>query len=113
MQRLKEDPGGLNDSQGYTTAVATRAVIVIESDHRDVGPVACIFVGMADVSSCLIEVAPGKRLLKGDELGYFQYGGSTCCMIFARDVVRDFVPSAPFDDDWPPVKVNTHVATAR
>ena len=108
-----EDPGGLNDSQGYTSAVATRAIIVIESDDRDIGPVACIFVGMADVSSCLIEVVPGQQLLKGEELGYFQYGGSTACMIFARDVIRDFIPCPPFDDDGPPVKINAHIATAR
>jgi phosphatidylserine decarboxylase len=108
-----EDPGGLNDSQGYTTAVATRAVIVLESDDRDIGPVACIFVGMADVSSCLIEVVPGQRLQKGQELGYFQYGGSTCCMIFGAGVIDRFIPSAPFHDDAPPIKVNSHVATAR
>jgi phosphatidylserine decarboxylase len=67
-----EDPGGLNDSQGYTTAVATPAIIVIDCDDVAIGPVGCVFVGMADVSSCMIEALPGQRVRKRDELGYFQ-----------------------------------------
>jgi phosphatidylserine decarboxylase len=108
-----EDPGGLNDSQGYITAVAARAVIVIECDDRSMGKVGCVFVGMADVSSCVIEALPGQHVKKGDELGFFQYGGSTCCLVFERNVIRSFVVQPPFDDDGAPVKVNTHVATAR
>lgn len=41
------DARGLNDSQGYTTAVAARAVLVIEADERSLGLVGCVFVGMA------------------------------------------------------------------
>lgn len=108
-----EDPGGLNDSQGYITAVAARAVIVIECDDRSIGKVGCIFVGMADVSSCIIEALPGQQVCKGDELGFFQYGGSTCCLVFEPGVVRSFVPQPPFDDKGAPVKVNAHIATVR
>lgn len=108
-----KDPGGLNDSQGYITAVAARAVIVIDCDDPAIGQVGCVFVGMADVSSCVIEALPGQRVTKGDELGYFQYGGSTCCLAFEPGVIRSFVPKPPFDDDGPPIKVNTHIATAR
>ena len=107
------DPGGLNDSQGYTTAVAARAVIVIDCDDPEVGFVGCIFVGMADVSSCVIDALPGQRVNKGDELGYFQYGGSTYCLVFRPNVVGSFVPHAPFNDEAPPLKVNAHLATAR
>lgn len=107
------DPGGLNDSQGYISAIATRAVIVIDCDDASLGQVACVFVGMADVSSCVIDALPGQHVDKGDELGYFQYGGSTYCLIFEPGVIRDFVPQAPFDDKAPPIKVNAHVATAR
>ncbi|MFM0415996.1 phosphatidylserine decarboxylase family protein [Paraburkholderia aromaticivorans] len=107
------DPGGLNDSQGYTTAVAARAIIVIDCDDPTVGLVGCIFVGMADVSSCVIDALPGQWVKKGDELGYFQYGGSTYCLVFGPNVVQSFVPGPPFDDEAPPLKVNSHVATAR
>lgn len=108
-----EDPGGLNDSQGYITAVAARAVMVIDCDDTSIGQVACVFVGMADVSSCMIEALPGHRVNKGDELGFFQYGGSTCCLIFQPDVIRDFIPQPPFDDKASPVKVNERIAIAR
>lgn len=107
------DPGGLNDSQGYITSVAARAVIVIDCDDPEIGLVGCIFVGMADVSSCIIEALAGQHVSKGDELGYFQYGGSTYCLVFRPDVIRSFEVAPPFDDEAPPVKVNAHIATAR
>ncbi|WP_250511514.1 phosphatidylserine decarboxylase family protein [Caballeronia sp. GACF4] len=108
-----EEPSSLNDSQGYITAVAARAVIVIEADRREIGQVACVFVGMAEVSSCNIVALEGRRVKKGDELGYFQYGGSTFCLIFQPGVVDEFVPRGPFKDDEPPVNVNAHLCTAR
>jgi len=53
---------------------------------------------MAEVSSCLIherfasasEESP-EPVRKGEELGYFQYGGSTRLLIFRRNVVREFL----------------------
>jgi phosphatidylserine decarboxylase len=99
--------------RGYTTAVAARAVIVIDCDDPQIGLVGCIFVGMADVSSCVIEALAGQRVAKGDELGYFQYGGSTYCLVFQPDVVQSFVPQPPFDDTKPPLHVNACVARGR
>jgi phosphatidylserine decarboxylase len=106
------DPAGPNDSQGYITAVATRAVIVIECADPTMGRVACVFVGMAEVSSCIIEVDVGQTVQKGDELGYFQYGGSTHCLIFQPGVIQSFVPQPPFDPNAPPLELNTQIATA-
>ncbi len=111
--RRASTPAGLNDSQGYTTAIAARAVIVIDCDDPRIGLVGCIFVGMADVSSCVIEALPGQRVAKGDELGYFQYGGSTYCLVFQPAVVQSFMPHPPFDDAKPPLHVNACVAKAR
>jgi phosphatidylserine decarboxylase len=108
-----EEPSSLNDSQGYISAVAARAVIVIESDDPAIGEVACVFIGMADVSSCMIEALPGQRVKKGEELGYFQYGGSTYCLIFRPGVIQSFVPQPPFEKNAAPVKVNAHLCTAR
>lgn len=107
------DPSGLNDSQGYTTAVAARAVIVIDCDDPAIGEVACVFVGMAEVSSCKIVALPGQHVAKGDELGYFQYGGSTYCLFFRPGVIASFVPKPPYRDDVPPLKINSRLAIAR
>ncbi|MFP3801868.1 phosphatidylserine decarboxylase family protein [Paraburkholderia sp. SIMBA_027] len=113
LEREGTDARGLNDSQGYTTATAARAIIVIETDEPALGNIACAFVGMAEVSSCRIAVTPGQHVVKGSELGFFQYGGSTYCLIFEPDVIRSFEPGPPFRDDSPPLKVNSLLAHAR
>ncbi|MCC8395482.1 phosphatidylserine decarboxylase family protein [Paraburkholderia sp. MMS20-SJTR3] len=105
-----EDPSGLNDSQGYITALAARAVIVIEADDPALGQLACVFVGMADVSSCMIEALPGQHVRKGDELGFFQYGGSTWCLLFEPGVTQRFVVEPPFENP-PLLKVNAALAS--
>lgn len=107
------DLGGLYDSQGYTSAMATRAVIVIEADAAAIGQIACVFIGMGEVSSCMVDVVPGQRVAKGDELGYFQYGGSTICMLFEPGKVDEIVWEPTRMQDPPIVKVNAHLATAR
>src|SRR6185369_12359302 len=106
------DPGGPNDSQGYISQVATRAVIVIDCDDKNMGNVACVFVGMAEISSCVLEVREGQHVTKGDEIGYFQYGGSTHCLIFEPGVIRSWVPKPPFVIHPPPIKINRQIATA-
>ncbi|EGD05308.1 phosphatidylserine decarboxylase-related protein [Burkholderia sp. TJI49] len=108
-----EDPAGLNDSQGYMTAVAARAVVAIACDDPAIGTVAAVFVGMGDVSSCVIDVVPGQHVDKGDEIGYFQYGGSTYCLLFEAGVIDRFLYAPPFDGDAPVVQVNSSVAIAR
>jgi len=50
---------------------------------------------------------------KGEELGYFQYGGSTYCLIFRPGVIESFVRQPPFDDKAPPIQVNAPLCTAR
>ncbi len=39
------------------------------------------------VGSILFTAEEGKTYEKGDELGYFAFGGSTCIAIFQRDTV--------------------------
>lgn len=105
-------------SQGYLAHVATRAIIVIDADDPALGLVACVFIGMIDVSSCVIDgdVKAGRRIDKGDELGFFQYGGSTVCMVFRPGAVESFsleaLPQAP-DEEPRLMHVRSHLATAR
>ncbi len=113
------DPAGPNDSQGYITHTATRAIVFIEADDPGIGLMCAIFVGMAEVSSCVIledllpKVDPktGKTIYatveKGQELGYFQYGGSTHCLIFRPGVIDQF--NVKIGDN---VKVNEQIAIA-
>lgn len=106
------EPVGPLASQGYMSSVAARAVIIIESDDPVIGCVGCIFVGMAEISSCIIGRRVGEWVEKGEELGYFQYGGSTYCLVFQPGAIESFVPQPPFDDDETLLKLNSQLATA-
>ncbi|OBB95465.1 phosphatidylserine decarboxylase family protein [Mycobacterium sp. 852002-40037_SCH5390672] len=104
-------------SQSYLAHVAARAIILIEADDPDIGLVAFLGVGMSEVSSCMISpnVKPGTRIAKGDELGYFQFGGSTECLIFRPGVIADFSLAAvpqPQNPNPPLVRVRSKLATA-
>ena len=79
-----------NDSQAFLTAVATRAVIFIEAANPDIGLICFLPVGMAECSSCLITVTEDQRVEKGQELGMFQYGGSTFCLLFGPQTLLRF-----------------------
>ena len=106
------------NSQSYLAHVAARAIILIQADDPVIGLVAFVPVGMSDVSSCMIDpnVNPGHHVAKGDELGYFQFGGSTHCLVFRPDVIADFTLHAlpqPHAADPPLVHVRSHIATAK
>jgi len=91
-QALSEgfDPAGPNESQGYITQVAARALIFIEADNPDIGLMCIMFVGMAEVSSNEITVYEGQHVNKGDQLGMFHFGGSTHVLIFRPEVNLEF-----------------------
>jgi len=80
------------DSQPYLAHVAVRAIILIEADDPVIGLVAFVAVGIGEVSSCLIDtnIAPGYHVAKGEELGYFQFGGSTYCLVFRPGAIAGF-----------------------
>jgi phosphatidylserine decarboxylase len=103
-------------SQAYFAHVAARAVFLIRADNPAIGLVGFVPVGMSEVSSCLIHpsIEPGHHVVKGDELGHFQFGGSTHCLVFGPGVIGDFAMTAipqPHDPDAPLVLVRSRLAT--
>jgi phosphatidylserine decarboxylase len=84
------DPAAPNNSQAFLTAVATRALIFIEPDNKNIGLMCVMPVGMAEVSSCEITVREGDKVKKGQELGMFHFGGSTHCLIFGPQAKLNF-----------------------
>jgi phosphatidylserine decarboxylase len=84
------DPAGPNESQGYITQVAARALIFIQADNPDIGLMCAMFVGMAEVSSNQVTVYPGQHVKKGDQLGMFHFGGSTHVLFFRPGVKLKF-----------------------
>ncbi|GKT30771.1 Phosphatidylserine decarboxylase-related like protein, partial [Aduncisulcus paluster] len=59
-------------------------------DNPDIGLMAVMFGGMAEVSSNEITVYEGQHINKGDQLGMFHFGGSTHVLIFRPGVKLDF-----------------------
>lgn len=75
-------------SSGYEFS-QTRGVVTIDtaqSDCGDIGIVAVIPVGMAHVSSVVLTAVPGRHMAKGEEFGYFQFGGSDIIILFQEGV---------------------------
>lgn len=64
-----KDTSGETTSQEYLSAVATRAIMFIESDNPKIGMIAVIGIGMTEVSTCDITAKEGQKVKKGDQLG--------------------------------------------
>jgi len=69
------------DGGGYEFT-QTRGLIIFDSP---LGLVAVLPIGMAQVSSVNMVAVEGAYLNKGDEFGYFQFGGSDIIMLFEGD----------------------------
>ncbi|KAL0957914.1 hypothetical protein HGRIS_000095 [Hohenbuehelia grisea] len=70
------------DTAGYQFLQA-RGLILI--DNPDLGLVAVLPIGMAQVSSVVLSVQPGQTVNKGDEISCFHFGGSDIVMVFQKD----------------------------
>lgn len=71
----------------FLSHVNTRTVLFIESENPAIGEVAMVFVGLTEVSSCVATVKAGDLVQRGDEIGHFAFGGSTCCTLFDRSKI--------------------------
>ena len=69
------------DGAGYQFT-QTRGLIIFDSP---VGLVAVLPIGMAQVSSVNMTAVVGSYFNKGDEFGYFQFGGSDIILLFEAD----------------------------
>jgi phosphatidylserine decarboxylase len=95
------DVRGISVAQGYLSALAARAVIVLEADNPAIGLVGFIGIGMDEVSTCDITVKEGQHLKKGDELGMFHFGGSSHCLVFQKGVELDGFPTVGRQENVP------------
>lgn len=104
-------------SQFYETAVNTRGLVFIESPDPNIGMVCVIPIGITEISSVQINVTEGQVLKKGEELGWFSYGGSAMALVFQPGAIDRFTvpnrPSGNNPDDGPPIRVNAQIAVAR
>lgn len=68
----------------FLSHINTRTIVFIEPENPAIGEMALIFVGLTEVSSCIATVKEGDSVRRGDEIGHFAFGGSTCCILFDR-----------------------------
>jgi len=66
------------DNAGYQFAQA-RGLVVLDSP---IGLVAVLPIGMCQVSSVIVTAEEGVTLRKGEEISYFQFGGSDIIVLF-------------------------------
>ncbi|KAB5563976.1 hypothetical protein DKX38_004030 [Salix brachista] len=63
-----------------------REVSIISTAHF--GKVAFVAIGATMVGSITFSKKAGDHVKKGDELGYFSFGGSTVICVFEKDVIK-------------------------
>lgn len=100
-------------SQGAYEFAQARGVLTIDttgSPHGDVGIVAVVPVGMCQVSGVTMTHTPDAPCLKGDEFGYFTFGGSDIIVLFQKGAHPRYNPA--FSAPNPPYSlVGTPIAT--
>lgn len=71
------------DDAGYEF-IQTRGLVIIDTGRADVGLVAVLPMGMAQVSSVKLAVTVGQQLKKGEEISHFEFGGSDIVLVFEK-----------------------------
>jgi len=85
------NPQAVNESGFDVFTANTRSVLYLT--HKQTGlPVAFVAIGALLVGSIVFTVEKGQEVKRGDELGYFAYGGSTVVCVLPPGVVQ-------FDND--------------
>ena len=86
MDVVRKPDGSLDvvDGTGYQFT-QDRGLIVIDSP---LGLVAVLPIGMAQVSSVNLTAEKGATLVKGEEFGFFSFGGSDMVMLFEAGAIR-------------------------
>jgi phosphatidylserine decarboxylase len=83
------------DDAGYQF-LQCRGLIVLETK---IGYIAVLPIGMAQVSSVIVTAEIGKELRKGEEISYFQFGGSDIVVVFQAksnvEITAKFDPVNP------------------
>jgi len=86
MNVIKSTDGTLEDVDGVDFQFTqTRGLLILETS---IGFVAVLPVGMGHISSVILTVDEGDTLAKGDEFGYFAFGGSDMVMLFEANKVK-------------------------
>lgn len=88
--------------------IETRARVII--DTPEWGLVAMMPIGMSQICSVnfLDNIKVGTELHKGDEMGYFLFGGSDVCLLFQKGIeVEEILAPGNAEDGWDLARVRS------
>ncbi|OBK16949.1 phosphatidylserine decarboxylase [Mycobacterium asiaticum] len=88
-----------DSSQSGYEFFQTRGVLVLdtaESGYGDVGVVAVVPVGMSHVASVNLTTVTDTKLPKGEEFGFFAFGGSDIIILFQEGIAQRVDTDAGF-----------------
>ena len=92
------DPTSGTYSQGWAAGVATRGLIFIDSGIKALGIVCVVPIGLTEVSSLDCFVKAGDTVKKGDQLGWFSFGGSSFAIVFQPGAIKELLVLPPDKD---------------
>lgn len=100
------------NTQPLLTSLSVRHIYIINTEDPKIGRIGVIEIGMGEVSSCISTVNPNDRIEKGQELGRFEFGGSSHALVFDRRANLEFNPDIYKTDEEGPIlqKVNSWLA---
>ena len=80
-----------DDNSASDQMVETRSCAIIETERF--GLVAMMPIGMSQICSCnwIESLHVGQQLNRGDEMGYFLFGGSDIVMLFQKGTEVEIV----------------------
>jgi len=110
LESMGYDPSAGTLSQAYESSVNTRGLVFIESEDPAISLVCVMPIGITEISSVTISVKEGQTVKKGEELGYFSYGGSSMCLIFQPGTIKKFTIPDPNGNNGSPIEVNAQIA---
>jgi len=100
----------------YFANTAARLLIFIESDNPVIGLMCFIAIGMTEISTCKAYVYEGQHVNRGDELGTFCFGGSSCALVFRPEAEVHVVDLDQYTDEDGivhfPINATIAIATA-
>jgi phosphatidylserine decarboxylase len=97
------DPMSGPYSQGWAAGVATRALIYIDSGCKKLGTVCVVPIGLTEVSSVELFVKEGDSVKKGDQLGWFSFGGSSFAIVFQPGAIKEILVKPPENRNDQPI----------
>lgn len=97
----------------YFANTAARLIMFIEADNKSVGLMCFIAIGMGEISSCEATVYEGQKVKRGDQLGMFHFGGSTCLLLFNKHAQLEIDNKYWITKDKPDihVRINEKIGT--